>query len=149
MAHDEWSWQDEAAAAAAEPDPDYGRDIDDEDDRHAAGYTARTCALTACSRPARPGQRFCSPDHAAGEPHYVDPVDEPHYDEPLYYDEPEYGTPGEWQPGECDICSGGIVDGPLGPILCACAIGQGAPLNQCVCGPDSESVAASSAGGVR
>lgn len=85
------------------------------------------------------------PDHAEGEPHYVDPVDEPHY-----YDGDDDN--GEWQPGECDMCSGRdvIVDGPLGPLLCACAIGQGAPLNECICGTDDdEPAAASSVGGAQ
>ncbi|MFJ6386420.1 hypothetical protein ACIQJT_02305 [Streptomyces sp. NPDC091972] len=51
----------------------------------------------------------------------------------------------EWKPGECDHCYGQTLDGPLGPIYCACAIGQGAGYEDCRCGPppghvpDSES----------
>lgn len=41
----------------------------------------------------------------------------------------------EWRPGECDHCYGETVDGPLGPIHCACAIGQGADEDDCHCGP--------------
>lgn len=41
----------------------------------------------------------------------------------------------EWQEGECDHCYGETVDGPLGPIYCACEIGQGADEDNCVCGP--------------
>lgn len=42
---------------------------------------------------------------------------------------------GEWRPGECDNCWGDTIDGPLGPIHCACAIGQGAGDEDCRCGP--------------
>lgn len=42
----------------------------------------------------------------------------------------------EWQEGECDNCFGETVQGPLGPIYCACAIGQGAADEDCVCGPE-------------
>ncbi len=42
---------------------------------------------------------------------------------------------GEWREGECDHCYGETVNGPLGPIYCACAIGQGADPDECVCGP--------------
>jgi hypothetical protein len=55
----------------------------------------------------------------------------------------------EWRPGECDNCSGGDEDGvtatgPLGPLYCACRIGQGAPADECQCGPieDEETEAA-------
>lgn len=41
----------------------------------------------------------------------------------------------DWRQGECDRCYGETVDGPLGPIHCACAIGQGASEDDCVCGP--------------
>ena len=46
----------------------------------------------------------------------------------------------EWQPGQCDNCSGGddegvTATGPLGPLYCACRIGQGAPAEECTCGP--------------
>lgn len=47
----------------------------------------------------------------------------------------------EWQPGECDNCSGGDANGvtavgPLGPLYCACRIGQGAEdATECRCGP--------------
>lgn len=43
-----------------------------------------------------------------------------------------------WQPGECDHCYGDTVYGPLGPIYCACAIGQGADMDRCVCGPPED-----------
>lgn len=52
----------------------------------------------------------------------------------------------EWQPnqGECDNCSGSTAQelsraslpnasSPFTPV-CACAIGQGAPAEECVCG---------------
>ncbi|MFJ2162549.1 hypothetical protein [Streptomyces sp. NPDC087856] len=42
---------------------------------------------------------------------------------------------GEWKPGECDHCYGETIVGPLGPIYCACAIGQGAGWEECRCGP--------------
>ena len=45
---------------------------------------------------------------------------------------------GEWQPGECDGCYGETVDGPLGPIGCACAMGQGAADEDCRCGPPAD-----------
>ena len=127
MAHDDWSWQDEMAAAAAEPDPDYGRDIDDEDDRV---------------------QRSLE---QAGQPGPLVHKYAPMFGSELDYEDEEYEDAHEWRPGECDTCSGRhvVTEGPFGPIVCACAIGQGAPLGQCVCGPDSEPVAASSAGGAR
>ncbi|MFJ9381918.1 hypothetical protein [Streptomyces sp. NPDC101455] len=51
------------------------------------------------------------------------------------------GDADEWQPGECDHCYGESVDGPLGPVHCACAMGQGAIDGHCVCGPPSLAVA--------
>lgn len=47
----------------------------------------------------------------------------------------------EWQEGECDHCSGGdaqgvTATGPLGPLYCACKIGQGASPEDCECGPE-------------
>ncbi|MGW2251369.1 hypothetical protein ACWCXH_14310 [Kitasatospora sp. NPDC001660] len=53
----------------------------------------------------------------------------------------EYEDDGEWQPGECDHCSGGdengvTATGPLGSLYCACFIGQGAGPEGCVCGPE-------------
>lgn len=48
------------------------------------------------------------------------------------------GDPDEWKPGQCDNCYGETVNGPLGPIYCACAIGQGANLEDCRCGPPAE-----------
>lgn len=43
---------------------------------------------------------------------------------------------GEWHEGECDHCFGETVDGPLGPVYCACQIGQGAERDEdCHCGP--------------
>lgn len=59
-----------------------------------------------------------------------------------YMDDEDDDTPDaeEWQPGECDNCYGGddngvTADGPLGPIYCACFIGQGADEDNCRCGP--------------
>jgi hypothetical protein len=43
---------------------------------------------------------------------------------------------GEWREGECDHCFGEPVDGPLGTVVCACSIGQGAERDEdCHCGP--------------
>ncbi|MDH6122003.1 hypothetical protein ABH930_006405 [Kitasatospora sp. GAS204A] len=58
-----------------------------------------------------------------------------------YEDDDELEESGEWLPGECDRCSGGDEDGvtatgPLGPLHCACRIGQGAAPEDCVCGPE-------------
>ena len=44
----------------------------------------------------------------------------------------------DWQQGECDHCYGETVNGPLGPIHCACQIGQGADEDRCVCGPPQD-----------
>jgi hypothetical protein len=58
-----------------------------------------------------------------------------------YYDEPpEDDSDDGWREGECDHCSGGdengvTATGPLGPIYCACRIGQGADEDDCHCGP--------------
>lgn len=41
----------------------------------------------------------------------------------------------EWQEGTCDNCYGETVQGPLGPVHCACAIGRGAAAAACTCGP--------------
>lgn len=41
----------------------------------------------------------------------------------------------DWRQGECDHCYGETVTGPLGPVYCACAIGQGSDEEDCVCGP--------------
>lgn len=41
----------------------------------------------------------------------------------------------EWSEGECDHCFGETVQTPFGLVYCACAIGQGAPPESCVCGP--------------
>lgn len=46
----------------------------------------------------------------------------------------------EWHFGECDNCYGGDENGvtatsPLGPVFCACFIGQGADEEDCRCGP--------------
>lgn len=54
------------------------------------------------------------------------------YDNNELYDDSEDAQ--EWREGECDRCYGETVDGPLGPIYCACAIGQGASEDDCVCG---------------
>ena len=65
--------------------------------------------------------------------HDQDPYDD--YDD---YDEDDQ----EWREGECDNCSGGdengvTATGPLGPLYCACFIGQGDSEN-CRCGPPAE-----------
>ncbi|MFD9567720.1 hypothetical protein [Streptomyces sp. NPDC059994] len=49
----------------------------------------------------------------------------------------------EWRPGQCDRCYGETVSGPLGDVHCACAIGQGADPEDCQCGPEDDSEAAS------
>lgn len=58
-----------------------------------------------------------------------------------YFDDDQDDTEDaqEWREGECDNCSGGdengvTATGPLGPLYCACRIGQGDPDN-CKCGP--------------
>lgn len=66
------------------------------------------------------------------------------YEETYLDDEADYGDDQdaeEWQPGECDMCFGGdengvTATGPLGPLYCACFIGQGAPADECRCGPE-------------
>lgn len=61
-----------------------------------------------------------------------------------YDDHDEIEADDEWRPGECDHCFGGDEDGvtatgPLGPIYCACVIGQGAERDEdCHCGPVAE-----------
>ena len=61
----------------------------------------------------------------------------------LGYDyEPEDDTE-DWQPGQCDNCSGGdeegvTATGPLGNLYCACRIGQGADPEDCHCGPPND-----------
>lgn len=57
-----------------------------------------------------------------------------------YYDDEDEGQDDEWRPGECDNCYGGdengiTATGPLGPLYCACRIGQGADAEDCWCGP--------------
>lgn len=59
----------------------------------------------------------------------------------FYDDEDDYEDAEEWQPGECDHCFGGdengiTATGPLGPVYCACRIGQGAAPEDCRCGPE-------------
>lgn len=63
------------------------------------------------------------------------------YDYPYYEDDDDTPDAQEWKPdqGECDNCSGGDANGvtatgPLGPLYCACFIGQGATEEECVCG---------------
>ncbi|MFD8080720.1 hypothetical protein ACFV4F_03360 [Kitasatospora sp. NPDC059722] len=62
------------------------------------------------------------------------------YDDYDDYDLDEYDDESEdWQPGECDHCTGGEpTDGPLGLLYCACQIGQGADPADCLCGPEDE-----------
>ena len=57
------------------------------------------------------------------------------YDDPDDYLDEYEDDAEEWREGECDRCYGETVDGPLGPIYCACAIGQGASEDGCVCEP--------------
>ena len=59
------------------------------------------------------------------------------YDEQELEDE-DYEDAEEWSEGECDHCWGETVTGPLGPVYCACAIGQGAAPEDCLCGPDED-----------
>ncbi|MGW5477681.1 hypothetical protein [Streptomyces sp. NPDC004008] len=68
---------------------------------------------------------------------YVAGVD---YDEDELEDDTE-----EWQEGECDMCFGAALPQDLEPgeaggivPVCACAIGQGAPADECQCGPEEE-----------
>lgn len=51
----------------------------------------------------------------------------------------------EWAEGQCDNCTGSTAEdlqraseGPGIIPVCACAIGQGAPPDACVCGPGGE-----------
>ncbi|MEV6833505.1 hypothetical protein AB0N17_03070 [Streptomyces sp. NPDC051133] len=68
---------------------------------------------------------------------YVDDVD---YDEDELADE---DAAEEWQEGECDMCLGSTPEDlarasepdALVPV-CACALGQGAPADECRCGPE-------------
>lgn len=63
------------------------------------------------------------------------------YDDPDDYldEDDDYGGSDDWRQGECDHCYGETVHGgPFGPIYCACAIGQGASEDDCVCGPPTE-----------
>lgn len=58
-------------------------------------------------------------------------------------DEDDLEDAEEWQEGECDNCYGGdeegvTATGPLGPLYCACFIGQGADPEGCRCGPPSD-----------
>lgn len=64
------------------------------------------------------------------------------YDDPdEYLDDYDDEDAEEWQSGECDHCYGQTVNGPLGPLYCACQIGQGADEDDCVCGPPTETAA--------
>ncbi|MGW4894414.1 hypothetical protein ACWEQL_19395 [Kitasatospora sp. NPDC004240] len=63
-------------------------------------------------------------------------MDYDNYD-PDEYDDFDSDDSGDWQPGECDHCTGGDpVETPIGLIACACRIGQGADPEHCLCGPD-------------
>lgn len=66
-----------------------------------------------------------------------------HTDHDDYEDDEDEPGSEEWQPGECDNCSGGdengvTATGPLGPVYCACFIGQGADEDECRCGPPAD-----------
>lgn len=59
-----------------------------------------------------------------------------------YYATLAEGDDEEWQEGTCDLCPGSTEEdlkraqeGPGIIPVCACAIGQGAPLGECQCGP--------------
>jgi hypothetical protein len=59
-------------------------------------------------------------------------------------DEDDHEDVEEWQEGRCDNCYGGdengiTADGTLGPVFCACFIGQGASEENCRCGPPADS----------
>lgn len=57
------------------------------------------------------------------------------------YDEYDVDTEGveDWQPGECDHCTGGEpVETPIGLLGCACLMGQGAAPIDCACGPEQD-----------
>lgn len=61
----------------------------------------------------------------------------PDYDDDDYDDDDDTG---EWQEGQCCMCTGSTAEdlqraaeGSLIPV-CACAIGQGASLEDCQCG---------------
>ena len=65
-------------------------------------------------------------------------------DEETHLDQDDVEDAEEWQEGECDMCFGGdengvTATGPLGPLYCACAIGQGADEENCRRGPEEES----------
>ncbi|MFJ6530869.1 hypothetical protein ACIQMZ_37185 [Streptomyces longwoodensis] len=69
------------------------------------------------------------------------PTPEDYY-APEEYDDDDQEDAQEWREGQCDNCSGGdaagvTAEGPLGPLYCACKIGQGAEdPNDCTCGPE-------------
>ncbi|MFE9448314.1 hypothetical protein [Streptomyces sp. NPDC006739] len=51
----------------------------------------------------------------------------------------------EWQEGQCDMCFGSTpedlqraAESPGIVPVCACAIGQGAPADECRCGPEED-----------
>lgn len=57
-----------------------------------------------------------------------------------YMDDEDEGQDDDWHEGTCDNCSGGdqhgvTATGALGPLYCACRIGQGADAENCRCGP--------------
>jgi hypothetical protein len=67
-------------------------------------------------------------------------VYDPYYDDP--YESPDYDDAEEWQEGQCDNCTGSTAaeleaaaTGNTITPVCACAIGQGATADACVCGP--------------
>ena len=64
-------------------------------------------------------------------------------DDHEYDEDDELEDDGEWREGECDNCTGGdengvTATGPLGPLFCACFIGQGADEENCRCGPEED-----------
>jgi hypothetical protein len=68
------------------------------------------------------------------------------YDDAEGYPNDFYPDAEEWREGECDRCYGGdengvTATGPLGPVYCACFIGQGASEDECECGPVAEAAA--------
>lgn len=67
------------------------------------------------------------------------------YDEDEPYDEDDQEDTDEWQPGQCDMCTGSTpedvkraAEEPGIVPVCACAIGQGAPADECRCGPEED-----------
>lgn len=141
--HEDTSWQADEMRAAADPQDlaDEGKDLDDEDDMPCGEGMCRCSCIGAGAHPCgcdcpHPDDCECT-DCIPDEDYYQD-------------DDAE-----EWQPGTCDNCYGSTEEdleraakGPGLIPVCACAIGEGAPLGECRCGPPTaEEVAALTAAG--